>query len=60
MQKFINSKTFKFSDQQIEAFSQLEKYNVNISKFVRLAISEKIKSDWKSIKEKKLTGKCPF
>lgn len=60
MKTFTYSKTFKFSKQQIETFEQLEKYDVNISKFVRLAISEKIKKDWKSIKEKKERIYCPF
>lgn len=60
MKIFTYSKTFKFSKQQIEAFKQLEKYDVNISKFVKLAISEKIKRDWKTIKEKKERINCPF
>lgn len=60
MQIFKHSKTFKFSDQQISAFEQLEKYDVNISKFVRIAIKEKISKDWKIIKENKTKTKLPF
>jgi len=60
MKTFTHSKTIKFSAQQIQAFEQLEKYDVNVSKFVRLAISEKIKRDWKTIKEKKERVICPF
>ena len=60
MKTFTHSKTIKFSAQQIEAFEQLEKYDVNVSKFIRLAISEKIKRDWKNIKEKKERVNCPF
>lgn len=60
MQTFIHSKTFKFSSQQIKAFEQLEKYDINISKFVRLAVKEKINRDWKKIKEKKNKVYCPF
>ena len=60
MQTFTHSKTFKFSTQQIKAFEQLEKYNINISKFVRIAVKEKIKRDWKKIKEEKNKTYCPF
>ena len=60
LQTYTHSKTFKFSKQQIETFKQLEKYDVNISKFVRIAIKEKIKKDWKLIKEKKEKIILPF
>lgn len=43
---YSESKTFKFSKQQIKAFEKLEEYNVNVSRFVRLAIAEKIKRDF--------------
>lgn len=56
----IITKSIRFTKQQMETFEQLEKYDVNISKFIRLAISEKIKRDWKSIKEKKERVKLPF
>ena len=58
--KLTNTKSIRFTKQQMEAFEQLEKYNVNVSKFIRLAISEKIKRDWKIIKEKKERIYCPF
>ncbi len=60
MKQFAESKTFKFSKQQMDAFRKLEDYNVNVSQFVRLAIAEKIKRDWPSIKEKKEKNKLPF
>jgi hypothetical protein len=55
-----NSKTIRFTKQQKEALDTLEKYNVNVSQFIRIAISEKIKKDWKSIKETKEKVYCPF
>ena len=57
---YSESKTFKFSKQQIKAFEKLEEYNVNVSRFVRLAIAEKIKRDWKGIKQDKEKIKTPF
>ncbi len=38
----------------------LESYGVNVNQFIRLAIKEKLKRDWKSIKEKKEKIICPF
>lgn len=60
MKQYTESKTFKFSKQQIGAFRNLEDYGVNLSQFVRLAILEKIKRDWPSIKEKKEKVSMPF
>lgn len=60
MKQFTESKTFKFSKKQMNAFEKLADYNVNVSQFVRLAISEKIKRDWKVIKEKKERVVLPF
>lgn len=49
---YTNSKTFKFSDEQINTFEKLESLNVNISKFIRIAIKEKIERDYKSLQPK--------
>lgn len=38
----------------------LESYSVNVPKFIRKAIKEKISRDWKSIKEDKSKIKLPF
>jgi len=46
--------------QQKRAFEVLEEHGVNVNKFIRQAISEKIKSDWSQIKEKAIKQHCPF
>jgi hypothetical protein len=38
----------------------LENYGIDVSHFIRIAIKEKLKKDWKSIKEKKEKLYCPF
>lgn len=58
--KLTNSKTIRFTKQQFEDLETLERYNVNVSQFIRIAISEKIKKDWKNIKEKNKKVYCPF
>ena len=60
MAKLTNNYTIRFSDEQITSLKKLKDYDVNISQFIRLAISEKIKRDWKQIKEKKERVKLPF
>lgn len=58
--QYTERKTFRFTKQQISAFDELEKCDVNVSQFVRLAIKEKIKRDYKKIKEEKVKFKMPF
>ena len=60
MSKLTVIHTIRFSEKQVESLQKLKDYDVNISQFIRLAISEKIKRDWKSIKEKKERVKLPF
>ena len=60
MAKLTNNYTIRFSKQQSESLQKLKDYDVDISKFIRLAISEKIKRDWKQIKENKQRVKLPF
>ena len=60
MNKLSVIQTIRFTEKQAESLQKLKDYDVNISQFIRLAISEKIKRDWKSIKEKKERVKLPF
>ncbi len=58
--KKVNRITIGFNKKQFESLQKLKDYDINLSQFVRLAISEKIKKDWKSIKEKKEKTIGPF
>ena len=60
MSKYTVIQTIRFSSQQAESLQKLKDYDVNISQFIRIAISEKIKRDWKQIKENKQRVKLPF
>ena len=60
MSKLIVIHTIRFSEKQAESLQKLKDYDVNVSQFIRLAIAEKIKRDWKQIKEKKERVKLPF
>ena len=60
MNKLTIIHTIRFSEKQAESLQKLKDYDVNVSQFIRHAIAEKIKRDWKQIKEKKERVKLPF
>ena len=60
MAKLTNNYTIRFSDEQINSLNKLKDYDVNVSKFIRLTITEKIKKDWKQIKQQQEHVKLPF
>ena len=60
MQRLEYKKVIGFTKVQQEAFKTLEEYGVNVNKFIRAAVKEKLKRNWKSIKDKKEKIKCPF
>ena len=49
----------RISKKQKETLKRLESFDINVSKFFRDAISEKIKRDYKKIKEP-IKLNCPF
>ena len=59
MNKLSVIQTIRFTEKQAESLQKLKDYDVNVSQFIRLAIAEKIKRDWKAIKEKKERVKLP-
>ena len=60
MKQLTKSKTIRFSETQMNSLTILESYGVNVNHFIRLAVAEKIKKDWKTIKEKKEKIILPF
>ena len=53
MQKYTVRQTIMISEIQASSLEKLKQYDVNVSQFIRQAITEKIKRDWKVIKVKK-------
>lgn len=58
--QYTYKKVIGFTNQQKKALQTLESYGINVNNFIRIAVAEKIKADWKSIKETKTKGYCPF
>ena len=46
MSKLTVIHTIRFSEKQAESLQKLKDYDVNVSRFIRIAISEKIKRDF--------------
>jgi len=59
-QKKVKRITIGFNKVQFNSLQKLKQYDVNISQFIRIAIKEKIKRDWKIIKEEKNKEKLQF
>ena len=61
MQQFTELKTIRITKQQADTLDKLKVYNMDVSAFIRIAIAEKIKRDYKSIKTKKVHNEyVPF
>lgn len=59
MEIYNYPKTTKYSKSQFETLKKLESYNIKVCQFIRDAVKEKIKREYKDLipKEK---SKCPF
>ena len=60
MKQLTEPKTILFSKVQMQSLEKLKEYSVDVPRFIRLAIKEKIQRDWKCIKEKKEKVYLPF
>ena len=58
--QLVYKKVIGFTSQQKKSFKILESYGINVNNFIRIAVKEKIKREWKSIKEEKNKDFCPF
>jgi hypothetical protein len=55
MSKYTKSKLVKITEEQSDSLKVIESYGINTSQFIRLAIKEKIKRDFKKIKQDEYT-----
>ena len=58
--QYVYKKQIGFTLQQKKALETLVKYDVNVNDFIRSAIADKIKKEWKTIKESQKKSDCPF
>jgi len=58
-QKYTKPRTIKFSEVQDNTLRKMKSYNIDVGKFIRDSISEKIKREYSELIPKQKT-ECPF
>lgn len=59
MKNYTKTKVIRISEVQLKTLQKMKSYNVDIGKFIRDAISEKIKLEYKILIPKP-KNECPF
>ena len=59
MKTLTKTKAIRISDSQHKILQKMKSYNVDVGKFIRDAISEKIKLEYKDLIPK-VKNTCPF
>lgn len=60
MKNYTKVKVLRISDTQHQTLVKMKFYNVDVSDFIRKAIAEKIKRDYKELIPKPKDEYCPF
>lgn len=60
MKQYTHRQVIMITEEQSNSLAVLANYGVNVSNFIRIAIREKLKREWKQIKESKTKEYCPF
>ena len=58
--KYTKVKVIKITETQHKTLQKMNGYNINVAKFIRDAISEKIKREYKDLIQKPKKEYCPF
>jgi len=59
MKTLTKTKVIRISENQLKTIQKMKSYNVDVGKFIRDAISEKIKLEYKDLIPK-VKNTCPF
>lgn len=60
MKKYTKTKVIRISEVQQNTLIKMKSYNVDVGNFIRDAISEKIKREYKDLLPKLKKEYCPF
>lgn len=60
MKTYTKTKTIRLSEIQLETLVKIKSYNIDVGKFIRDAISEKIKKEYKELIPKPKKFFIPF
>jgi len=60
MKRYTKTKVLRITEVQHNTLVKMKSYNVDVGKFIRDAISEKIKREYSDLIQKPEQEKCPF
>ena len=60
MKFYTKTKVIRISENQLKTLQKMKSYNVDVGKFIREAIAEKIKKEYKNLIPKQQKNKTPF
>ena len=60
MQLYTKTKVIRISETQLKTLQKMKSYNVDVGKFIREAIQEKIKREYQELILKHKKSECPF
>lgn len=60
MKKYTKTKVIRLTESQHQTLKKMQSYNVDVTDFIRNAISEKIKKEYDYLKPKAKKQKTPF
>ena len=60
MKFYTKTKVIRISENQLKTLQKMKSYNIDVGKFIREAISEKIKREYKYLIIKQQKEKTPF
>jgi hypothetical protein len=60
MQLYTKTKVIRISEVQLKTLKKMKSYKVDVGKFIREAIQEKIKREYQQLIIKSKKSECPF
>ena len=60
MKNYTKTKVIRISESQLETLQKMKSYNVDVAQFIRDAIKEKIKREYKDLILKPIKFQTPF
>jgi hypothetical protein len=60
MKQYNKTKVIRISETQLNTLQKMKSYNVDVGNFIREAIAEKIKREYKELILKPKKSECPF
>ena len=60
MKTLVKTKVIRISQTQHETLKKMQSYNIDVADFIRKAIAEKIKREYKDLLPKPKKEFCPF